>query len=254
MARQQNGRPLSRRQFLKRTAAAAAGTAAFPTIIPGRALGLDGATAPSNRLTLGFIGMGKMAKGHLDAYLSDASCQILAICDVEQGRRERAAVKTNASYAKSAGENSYSACDTYGDFRVLCARADIDFVVIATPNHWHALTALEALRNGKDVYLEKPMTRTVEEGRILIDRRAPPRAHPSGGQPAAVGQHVSVCLRTGAQRPHRRGAGRLREHQRPARGGQPSRRTDARGARLGHVARPVPVAALLACAGAAGVV
>jgi predicted dehydrogenase len=167
MARHQSGRTLNRRQFLGRTAAAVAGAVAFPTIIPGRALGLDGATAPSNRLTMGFIGMGKMAKGHLGAYQGDESCQILAICDVEQGRREKAAAATNEIYAKRNGENSYSACDTYGDFRVLCARADIDFVVIATPNHWHVLTALEALRNGKDVYLEKPMTRTIEEGKIL---------------------------------------------------------------------------------------
>ena len=168
MARHHSGRTLNRRQFLKRTAAAAVGAVAFPTIIPGRALGLDGATAPSNRLTMGFVGMGKMAKGHLGAYQGDESCQILAICDVEQGRREKAAAQTNELYAKRAGEGSYSACDTYDDFRVLCARADIDFVVIATPNHWHVLTALEALRNGKDVYLEKPMTRTIDEGKALI--------------------------------------------------------------------------------------
>ncbi|HOK89503.1 MAG TPA: Gfo/Idh/MocA family oxidoreductase [Candidatus Hydrogenedentes bacterium] len=155
---------MSRRGFLKAACAAAAG----PWIIPGRALGLDGAVAPSNRITVGFIGMGRMARGHLDGFLQDPECQVLAICDVERYRRERQANRVNEQYAARAGSATYTACDTYNDFRDLCARQDIDVVVIATPNHWHALHAIEALRSGKDVYLEKPLARTIEECEAIV--------------------------------------------------------------------------------------
>ena len=155
---------MNRRHFLGVVCTAAAG----PWIIPGRALGLDGAAAPSNRITVGFIGMGRMARGHLDGFLQDPECQVLAICDVERYRRERQANRVNEHYAARAGAGSYTACDTYNDFRDLCARTDIDVVVIATPNHWHALNAIEALRAGKDVYLEKPQARTIEECEAIV--------------------------------------------------------------------------------------
>jgi predicted dehydrogenase len=161
-------RGLSRRRFLKQSLAAAGLTAGFPCIIPGSALGLDGATAPSNRITIGFIGMGKMARGHLDAFLADSSVQVLAICDVEKGRREECAQKTNDYYAQRDGQGSYVGCGTHGDYRELCARADIDGVVIATPNHWHALNAVEAAKNGKDIYLEKPTARTIGESQAIV--------------------------------------------------------------------------------------
>lgn len=154
----------TRRGFLQ----LAAGAVAFPAIVPGKALGLDGATAASERITLGFIGIGKMAKGHHGAFLGDPTTQVLAICDVERHRREAAAQKTDEVYADRYGKGNYKACDHYNDFRELCARPDIDACIIATPNHWHALCAVEALRNGKDVYLEKPLTRTIDEAKILM--------------------------------------------------------------------------------------
>lgn len=158
---------MSRRHFLGRTALFAAGAVGAPYILPASALGKDGA-APSNRITVGFIGIGKMAKGHLGSFLGDPGVQVLAICDVERGRREGQAQRVNDHYAEREGKGSYKGCSTYADFRELCARPDIDAVIIATPDHWHGLAALEAARNGKDIYLEKPMTHTVEEGKALV--------------------------------------------------------------------------------------
>jgi predicted dehydrogenase len=161
----------SRRRFLKQGVAAAA-TVGFPHIIPGSALGLDGATAPSNRIAVGFIGMGKMARGHLGSFRQDRGVQVVGICDVEQGRREEQAHLTNDYYKKrdsAAGQGTaQGTCSTHVDFRELCARPDVDGVIIATPNHWHALNAVEAAKNGKDIYLEKPLARTIGEGQAIV--------------------------------------------------------------------------------------
>ncbi len=157
----------SRRRFLKQGLTAAAATG-FPYVIPGSALGLDGATAPSNRITIGFIGIGKMARGHLNSFRRDKGVQVLAINDVEKGRCEEHARLTEEFYAKRDGQGSYKGCDTYGDYRELCARPDIDGLIIATPNHWHALNAVEAAKNGKDIYLEKPLAHTIGEGQAIV--------------------------------------------------------------------------------------
>lgn len=159
--------PLSRRSFLKRSLAATAAIGA-PAIIPSRALGLDGATAPSNRITIGFIGLGKMNKGHVQAFLNDRSCQVVAMCDVEKGRREGQAALTNEFYGRRDGTAPYKDCAVFSDYRELCADKSIDGVVIATPNQWHALNAVEAAMQGKDIYLEKPMARTVAEGQAIV--------------------------------------------------------------------------------------
>lgn len=156
----------TRRHFLKRGLAATA--CAFPAIVPGRALGLDGAVAPSNRVALGFIGMGKMARTLLESFRGRDTVQVLAVADVERGRRERAAAETNDFYAARFAETAYQSCEHYNDFRELCARPDIDAVVITTPNQWHALNAVEAARNGKDIYLEKPLARTIAEGQAIV--------------------------------------------------------------------------------------
>lgn len=158
---------LSRRAFLRRTAAAAAGAAVFPMITPGRALGLDGAVSAGNRITVGLIGMGRMMENHIGPFLNDAECQVMALCDVERNRLEYHTARVNAHYTRANGGGSYSACDVYGDFRTLCARPDIDAVLIAVPDHWHVLIAIEALKNGKDVYLEKPLSLTINEGKAL---------------------------------------------------------------------------------------
>lgn len=160
--------PMPRRSFLARSLAGAGASAIAPLVLPTRVFG---ATAPSERITIGFIGMGKMARGHLDAFLHDPACQVLAICDVERRRLDKAVQQTNDFYAQQNGTASTKVCAGYRDFRELCARDDIDAVVIATPNHWHALTSIAALESGKDVYCEKPLTLTIEES-VAVTRAA----------------------------------------------------------------------------------
>lgn len=159
----------TRRNFLKQAGLAASAAVGFPYIIPGRALGLDGQTPPSSRITLGFIGVGKMGAGHVSSFLADDDIQIIGIADVERFRRERQARQVESAYARKWGEGTYAGVSDYNDFRELCARPDLDAVVIATPNQWHALNAIEAAKQGKDVYLEKPITRTVAEGRAIVE-------------------------------------------------------------------------------------
>lgn len=151
---------LTRRRFLQTSAVAAA-----PLILPGRVW--SQATAPSKRLTLGCIGMGKMMKGHVGNFLGRDDVQIVAVCDVDTTRREAAKKRVDEAYSKKEGE-TYKACDAYTDFREVIARKDIDIVVIATPDHWHAYIAIAAVRAGKDVYCEKPLTYNVREAVELV--------------------------------------------------------------------------------------
>lgn len=145
-----------RRTFLK----SAAGAVAAPFLLPSRVWSAP--TAPNARLNLGFIGMGKMNGGHLGNFLGRDNVQVVAVCDVDTNRREHAKGRVNEAYAKKAA-GSYKGCDAYSDFRELLARKDIDAVVIATPDHWHAYIGIAAVQAGKDVYGEKPLTHNVHE-------------------------------------------------------------------------------------------
>ncbi len=160
---------VSRRQFLKRGAAGAAAVAALPNIITSKALGAEGATPASDRLVLGMIGMGKMMGGHVGSFLGTPSCQIAAICDVETRRLDANKARIEESYAQRDGQGSYKGCDVYGDFRELLARDDIDAVVVATPEHWHALIVVQAAKAGKDIYCEKPLSHTIHEARAMVN-------------------------------------------------------------------------------------
>jgi len=143
---------------------------AFPYIIPSSALGADGNVAPSNRITLGFIGMGKLGReSHLEAFKYEKDVQILAVCDVEEGRLQQSKQIVEEHYASSGDRAGYKGCSTYHDFRELLARPDIDAVVIATPDHWHAIPAIWAAKAGKDIYCEKPMTRFIKDGRAVVN-------------------------------------------------------------------------------------
>jgi predicted dehydrogenase len=151
--------PLTRRQFIARSSAASAAFAA-PLVLPSR---LFGQTEPGNKITLGLIGAGNIATGHLDTLLGYAdTVRILAICDVDRERRDVAAARVNRAY----GSND---CKAIADFRELNRRSDIDAVYICTPDHWHALNGIDAVRNGKDIYIEKPLTLTIAEGRALVN-------------------------------------------------------------------------------------
>jgi predicted dehydrogenase len=143
---------------------AAAGLAA-PLVVAARSRGAF--AAPSDRLNVGFIGVGTMGRGHLGRFVGYADVQVVAVCDVESTRRESAKKMVEDRYAQAAGKGSYKGCQAYNDFRELLALEGLDAVVIATPDHWHALPAIAAAKAGKDIYCEKPLARTIGEGRAM---------------------------------------------------------------------------------------
>jgi predicted dehydrogenase len=156
-------RPLNRRYFLK--TALLAGSA--PLIL--RSGVLAGEAAPSRQFNLGFIGVGKQGNGLLKNCLGRHDVRVVAVCEVDARRRELASQAVDREYAKARKDGSYQGCAAYGDFRELLVRPDIDAVVIATPDHWHALIAIAAANAGKDIYCEKPMAHTVQEGRAMVN-------------------------------------------------------------------------------------
>ena len=152
----------SRRGFL-RTAAAA------PLVISSSALGNDGAVAPSQRITLGFIGVGVMGRGHLGCCLGYTESQVLAVCDVDRWRRENAKTRVEQTYAARQAAGTYRGCGCYNDLRELLARDDIDAVVIATGDNWHGPATVMAATAGKDFYTEKPISKTIREARAMVE-------------------------------------------------------------------------------------
>lgn len=153
---------INRREFLKRSSRFALGAAALPAIIPSTVLGKDGGIAPSERITIGCIGVGSMGTSNLRSFLANDTAHVLAVCDVDRRHYERAKKLTDEKYGNSD-------CATYGDYRDLLARKDIDAVMIATPDHWHGILATEAARAGKDIYAEKPLAYSIPEGRAICD-------------------------------------------------------------------------------------
>ena len=159
----------SRRRFLRQTATAVGAAFAAPTIIPLSALGRNGTLAPSERITMGFIGVGHQGGGHL---LGGAWTYVAGGYagrkDVWRDRRESACQKVNAHYAEVSGQGSYKACEAYPDFRHVLERKDVDAVLIATPAHWHATMAAMAAAAGKDIYCEKPSAVTIRESQAML--------------------------------------------------------------------------------------
>jgi predicted dehydrogenase len=163
---QMSGQRITRRKFVGGAAVAALGA---PLIVPASALGLEDKKPASERLTLGFIGMGTMNRGHLNHFLGQKDVQVLAVCDVDTTRREHAKKTVEDRYGKDKKDGKYKGCDAYVDFRDLIKRTDIDAVVIATPDHWHAIPCLEACKAKKDIYCEKPLTLTILEAKKLVE-------------------------------------------------------------------------------------
>jgi len=151
---------LTRREFIRRTAASAFVLGAFPSIIPSSALGRDGAVAPSNRIVTGAIGVGDRGQDLLRGFLNQKGCQVVALGDVKRDTLAKAKGLVDEKYQNQD-------CATYHDFRELVARPDLDAVLIASPDHWHVLHALAAVRAGKDIYLEKPMGMSLAEDQAL---------------------------------------------------------------------------------------
>ncbi len=155
----------TRRQFLAHTLAAS-GAVLAPTLVPSAVFGAAGTTAPSERLTMGLIGVGCMGRGHLRRLVDDPSIDLLAVCDVDRLRRDEAYNTVKNTYA---GRKATVSCTAYNDYREILARPDIDAVVIVTPDHWHTPMSIEAARAGKDVYCEKPISICIHEGRRLAE-------------------------------------------------------------------------------------
>ena len=142
--------------------ATAASALALPTILPARALGRDGAVAPSNRIGFGVIGLGDRGNYHLSALSAFKEAQVVSVCDV----RGDQAKKVCESFNEKAGSKS---CVATQDFRELLARPDIDAITVAAPENWHAVMSIEAMKAGKDVYCEKALSLTVAEGRAVCE-------------------------------------------------------------------------------------
>jgi predicted dehydrogenase len=154
---------VSRRSFLK-TSMAAAATAGFPTIVPSSVFGQ---MAPSNRINVGAIGVGRISRVHdLPGILPYDDVRIMAVCDLDANRVELGKALINGVYAKKTGKD-YDGVVGYHNYHELLANKDIDAVVVSTPDHQHAITACAAVRAGKDVYLQKPASLTIAEGRYL---------------------------------------------------------------------------------------
>jgi len=161
------GQSQSRREFLKRTLAAAGAAAAFPAIVPPSVFGKS---APSNKIHVGAIGLGRIAREHdLPGILQYDTARVTAVCDLDGKRLKEGREFVEAFYAKAKGKADYLAVKTYKDFRELLADKDVDAVVISTPDHWHAIPAIAAARAGKDIYLQKPASLTIAEGRAMSD-------------------------------------------------------------------------------------
>jgi len=156
----QRYKDVTRRGFLKKAAGAAVGAIGFPYIISSSALGKAGNVAASNRIVMGFIGTGGRGGALLSNFMHLKDAQVVAVCDVKRPNRDRALQRVDKHYGKKV-------CTAYNDFRRLCERSDIDAVVVGSTDHWHVLHALQAVRSGKDVYCEKPLGMSVQQGQVL---------------------------------------------------------------------------------------
>ena len=154
---------LSRRSFVQSSLAAGIATPLFFST------SLCGQDTPSKRINLGFIGVGTMGRGHVSRFLGFGDVQVVAVSDVVRERAEAAKQTVEKKYAEATKSGTFKGCDTYNDFRELLARKDIDAVVIATPDHWHATGCVFAAQAKKDIYCEKPLTHTIAQGKKIID-------------------------------------------------------------------------------------
>jgi len=177
----------TRRAFLQGAVVGAANTLVSPQIIPSSVLGAGTRAVPSDRITLGLIGAGNINGQHRQAFLAEKDARIVAVCDPAADRRQAARDHINQAYGGRI-------CVDYRDFRDLLVRPDIDAVCIGTPDHWHAILAIAAMRAGKDVYVEKPLTRTVVEGGRVVETAATyGRILQTGLQRRSMGAYRHAC-------------------------------------------------------------
>lgn len=174
--------PVGRREFL---GSAVAG----PLVLRSR-----GGAAALEKIAVGLIGNGVMGRGHLSRLVGDPGVQVVAVCDVDRSRREEGRRRVEEHYATARALGRYRGCDAVRDYREMLSREDVDAVVVVTPDHWHAVQAAEAARAGKDVYCEKPVSLTIQEGRRLVEavRRAG-RVFQTGTQYRSIPTIRTVC-------------------------------------------------------------
>ena len=183
---------VSRRHFLGRGLAAVGTAVAAPYLVPASALGFNAATPPSDRICMGFVGLGGQGGGHLfggawtylpGGYLGRDDVQVLGVCDVQGKRAAEGKARVERHYAEKFGQGAYKGCGAYSDIRDMLLRDDIDAVLIAAAYHAAATNAILAARAGKDVYCEKPTSVTIRAGRALVEAvRAHGRVYQGGTQ------------------------------------------------------------------------
>jgi predicted dehydrogenase len=181
---------LTRRQFL----ASAASAIAMPYFIPASALGRGGAVAPSERIVTGCIGMGGRGSGHVNEISAFSEVQVVAVCDAQRQRAAAVQKRVDAKYGEQTTTGNFKGCAVHQDFRELLARPDIDAVTIASPENWHAIMSVAAMKAGKDVYCEKALSLTVREGRAVCDAvRRYGRVFQAGTQQRSDGRFRFAC-------------------------------------------------------------
>jgi len=164
----------------------------FPHLLPSHLWAAE--AKPNSRLTMGFIGMGTQSRGLLRSFLGQDT-RVVAVCDVDTTRREDAKRRVDDFYAaqKTGGAIS-GGCAAYNDFRDLIARPDIDAVCIATPDHWHAIITLAAVRAGKDVYCEKPLTHNIHEAlEVMVAVQENKRVLQTGSMQRSMSEFRVAC-------------------------------------------------------------
>lgn len=152
----------SRRKFLKKSAKVAAGLAILPQIIPASALGKNGFVAPSNRIEMGLIGSGGMGRANLNHFLGKKGVQVVAVCDVDKMQINNSLKMIKKAYGKDQTR-------TYEDFREMLSKEKMDAAILALPDHWHSIIAVSVANAGTHIYGEKPLARTIKEGRVIVD-------------------------------------------------------------------------------------
>jgi len=173
---------ISRRSFLKRSAGTLVGTLLFPYFVPASALGKNGFTVPSDRITMGCIGLGGQGTYNMRNFIQQPDAQVIALCDVDRGSTDYGILNAGSyfglepalkraldEYARQNRPVNTESISLYTDFRELLAREDIDAVTVCTPDHWHGLITIAAAKAGKDIYCEKPLVNSIPEGRAVCE-------------------------------------------------------------------------------------
>ena len=156
---------MKRRDFINNSVKTVAAGLVFPTIVPSTVFGKN---APSNKINIGQIGCGRIARDHdLPGTWQHEQARIMAVCDLDRNRLEDGKKLIDGFYAKKTGNTGYMDTKMYDDYRELLQNKDIDAVMISTPDHWHSQPAIEAALAGKHIYLQKPTSLTISEGRLL---------------------------------------------------------------------------------------